>query len=310
MIRLQAGEILLQREDGDFEFLDLDELHEILWQSCLDASIEDCELPGDIIDIVINYVNNQETVNRDQVNSMVLQVLTDSGLHGLSTAFQNMTSASYPENSRDKMVDPYSVDITKMLHEDPFFIAKPVPQLSSMVLAQFDKLGFNNCSRGFVLELARNTWFNLQRPRSPDSYWLIHHKEFSSFCHDEQIRLIGRGILKIKSISMLFPALQLNAELTTLTKDLGPNILPELQLYPNLNQLCDSIVKIKHSVIDELKQRLEPGTKNKLPVTVNFQGAKEIIDSFSGKEKKCLNKEFDSILQAQLVPENIKWVIS
>ena len=72
MIKLKTGSLLLHSVGGDFELFDLNELHDCLYECCLEVGVDDQELPSDIINVVITFANDQEALQERELERLIV----------------------------------------------------------------------------------------------------------------------------------------------------------------------------------------------------------------------------------------------
>ena len=153
MIKLKTGSLLLHSVNGDFELLDLNDLHDSLFDCCVEIGIDDQELPADIINVVTTFASNHDKIDERELERLIVRILMDSGLHALAELFASKRGTA-PEFILDERVNPDEDTIRTILRSEPFFVAKPINQLSSMIVGQLEKLGFDRCGRNLIIELA------------------------------------------------------------------------------------------------------------------------------------------------------------
>ncbi len=299
MIKMQSGSILLQTPTGEQEFLDLDLLHDDLWASCLEAGVEDSEMPDDIISVITGFVGRGSVLSSEEVNSLVLQMLCDSGLHDLADAFAQRRHAISTVLSTEEIITPDHEQILAILRNQPFFLAKPVDQIATMVESQLDQLKFTECSRRFVIELARNSWHNLQSSQfasASGTYWLIHRREFAGLLPPSLTALLYADVVDIRSVSSLLPAVRGHVDLSLLARQLGPGLLPELQFCPAVENIANLLQEAHEAITREAATR-EAGVDVPLPGEIHFVELKTLVAEHLGgslREEKILRASLQS----------------
>ncbi len=303
MIKLQSGSILLQQPEGELEFLDVDHLHDCLWSCCRRVGIDDPELPSDIMNVVTTFSEHRRDLKGEDVDQLITKILADSGLRELAVEFAKTRKA--PVEPADEMIRPTRDGILATLRNDPFFLAKPLDQLTTMVLAELERLSFTCCTRALITELARNTWYSLEAPQPADEtkpYWLISRQEMPKFFHGEALRLLTTGIVLIHSISSLLPAILMRIDLVLLARSCGGDQMPELALYPRLEDLCHELALMRGTLLDELTERLPEPPTEPLATKIGFNGMETLLHDFtpSRERARIIRSEISEILQRNL----------
>ena len=302
MIKLQSGSILLRTPDGDQEFLDLDALHDDLWASCQAVGIEDPEMPDDILGVVCAFVDRGVQLTAADIDAMVLQILCDSGMRALADEYAKRRHASASVVNPEEMISPAPDLVAELLREQPFFLGTPIEKLTNLVLVQLGKLGFTECNRRFIVELARNSWHHLrthaEEPKER-GLWLIHRREFAGILSGKAGQLVAADVLQLLSISALFPAIQARLDLYQLARTLGPGLLPELQFYPAVEEACHAFCNACKAIEAEARQR-RPDLDTPLPGRVEFRGLKALVQEYlenSRKEELELRQALGDVIE-------------
>ena len=313
MIKLQTGSVLIKQPDGDLEFLNLDQLHDVLTQCCLENGVDDLELPGDVLSVVSTFLSRRQHVLPEDIHQLIIRILCDSGLRLLAEAYARRVNS--PETfERSDFISPDELEIQKLLSDEPFFVAKPVEQIATMVMAQLKHLKFSRCNQSFIIELARNAWFNLHHKQDNDSseYWLLHRRDIQDYLKGETLRLHSLGILQIRSISALFPAIRCQVSLTALSQIYGQKVLTELQFYPSVDSICKSLLVVRGQLLDAMIERVPALKEEKINMQVHFVGMNIIIReyfNYNHQQENTLREDLQEIIEKRFSGCPIDWQI-
>lgn len=310
MIRLRSGSVLVRGDDGSKRLVDLCDIRDVLWESCQELGLDDPDLPADVIGVVATFVEQRSDLNMKKLDRLVVKILMDSGLHALAESFA-ANRGSVPELMFDEVVDPYEDAIGGILRSEPFFLAKPIEKLTTMVVSQLEKLGFATCGRNLVVELARNTWSNLNRSEggSGQTYWLMPRAEIAALIDGPLLSSLTSGVIEVKSVSSLLPALHVSVSMMTLARKCGAGSLAELTFYPALHDLCNILPDLRAQLGPVIERRRIGMAVKDLSMDVTFDGIDGLTSEFSmaGGSTVSLKTELENVIAPIFEPETISW---
>jgi hypothetical protein len=310
MIRLRTGSVLVRGDDGSKRLVDLCDLKDVLWDACQELGLDDPDLPADVIGVVATFVEQRSDLDVTKLDRLVVKILMDSGLHALAESFA-AHRGSVPELMFDEVVDPDDDAIGEILRSEPFFLAKPIKKLTTMVLSQLEKLGFTTCGRNLIVELARNTWSSLNSSEdgSGQTYWLMSRAEIAALVDGPLLSLLTSDVIEVKSVSSLLPALHVSVSMMTLARKCGAGSMAELTFYPALHDLCNLLPELRAQLGPVIERRRIGMSVKDLSMDVMFQGVDGLASEFSmaGGSTVSLKAELENVIAPIFEPETISW---
>ena len=312
MIKLQSGAILLGHGRSRREILDLDLLHDDLEASCRQADIHDTELPRDVLDLVLACVERRHDLTGAGVDELIVRLLRDAGQFSLAEAFAARREVVLQPELAAETVCPDHELVCDLLREAPEFAGRPVEQLGHEVMQQLGLLGYTVCTRGLILELARNGCRQVggREQLAVDSpYWLVRRAEYPGLLDPGAVRLLGEKTIDISPVSRLLPAIRIDVDLLRLARGLGGCLLPELQLCPALAELTRELLHTIAHLTRIVHHRVE-SPADVLPPQVTAVGLSAIVKLYLGgsqQEHARLRQRLQGILRELLEPAGVKW---
>jgi hypothetical protein len=264
MIKLRADTILIRADAGGELPLDLEQLRDELWQTCVQTGVDDSELADDIVAVIRNFVNEgpqaNQSYSRCEIDELIVQILVDSGFPNVAAEYRRRRQMDdfvvVPDHVR-----PEPASIRLVLQRDPFFVSKPVDRIIDALIMRIASLRLADISPRLVAELGKAIWHEQEAARIPSSqaagYWLIHRDEIPALLSGADAQLLATGAIHIRSVSSLLPRLQLQTNLGYIITDTDGSLIPELALFPAFDTLCSRLNGIVRRLISEVQVRAD-----------------------------------------------------
>ena len=265
MIKLSESALPAPPEwDGSKEVINLDLLENRLKKAFLDLGHYNPEFCRDIIATVREYIESArgsgQILALTEINDTVVRILCNTGFSEVASKFRG--EAKYLEiNYDDMLVHISESSLQEIFDHDPFFVDKPINKIINYLVDKLPILGFAKIPETLLLALAKNVYIYLISGQDIDKctqnrskIWVIHPKTIQSFLDAKEDSLFRNGVISINPISMLFPAVKIEIDLSKLIEE-KPGIadLFELKFYPLFDRLCKSLKNIIIKLLSHIR---------------------------------------------------------
>jgi hypothetical protein len=253
------------------ELFNPDDLEEELWRCCHATGHNDPELPADLVGVVRHYIDERLRAGDDltvaDVEFLVVRILKSLGLEAAARLFCHDRGMAPPPPA-GIIVAADAAAITAALAGQADFLGRPLTELSERVARALRTLHVDAATPQLVAELARCLEANAN---GAGSAWAIHRDELQTIAPDPLRAAVSEGIVRMRSVSRLFPSVVLLVDLPRMATALGDNLLPELQFVPAFDQLCSHLQLTVQAVSRTAKSRASNLQGQRISASVAFQ---------------------------------------
>lgn len=293
MIKITDNSIFIEEPDGHAEKFDVNELQLKITESCITSGMGEPWIAEDIA-LAVEYAlknfsaDNNSSINRNFLNSSVINSLKQLGLNETAEHFRNLNNFRYYDYSESKYISTET--ITELLKNEFQILEKTLKSTAYDVSDALKKLEVKELDKELIRALAKYFYSEKskselieKKPEIPirkdkylnDSRWLISKTEILQNCPQSLNNLISKKIFSFSGISSIFPALKIfiNAANFAEFAELQPPAT-NLEIIPNLKKLSVYLSEFVNIVFSL--------SKEKYPVYINITSVKKFCTDFYG----------------------------
>lgn len=258
MIKLSSGAVMLRTPEGARESLNLDALSDELWLCCRRAQLEDPELADNLIATVRRFVDTRleegASLTQRDVDDLIVRALTDLGVQQVAVEYARGCDLPTPSAGPELVPQPNA--IAALLHDDLFFVHRPVKAIADATVRCIAALGFQHVTENLVLELAKSFCMNEEQTKRPGParYWLLHRSEMPQILPQSLLPFLADQRIAMRSVSILFPTLVIDVDVSRFAQ--GEDVLgTELAFLPAFHDFCHSLSEVVDCLYTVVKNR-------------------------------------------------------
>ncbi|MCH2176293.1 MAG: hypothetical protein MK193_11260 [Lentisphaeria bacterium] len=290
MIKLSTGTLDCSDETGQIHTIHLGIIEDELWDLCQQLSIDDAELPLDIVRVLKTYIQQQDNFHPNQIPSILFQLIKDSGLLSLSEAYRKDLNPklTLPE----ELIRTNYINIEQVLSKDPYFASFDVGKLSSSTLNYLQQLKFLEASASLIISLAKNTVYQLEfiktnpEETTQEKYWLLNRSEILPQISGNLHYLLEKSIIRVRSVSILFPVITVTLDCEKLLHKYDEKLLSELGFIPRVESILPDLSKLLSELEKIARERLVNTSQQEVPIKLKVKKLDEIVHrNFNGEPK-------------------------